>query len=548
MSKIVNFNDLKNKKNDDKHNDEVYTEPSNNSDDKDFIKKLAQLHTLIENKDLDGAIAFAEGLIDVSGYNVKICEPYISAIVLNSDNFDEENFKKYYFIIKKIYNAFTTNEYIAHYILNFYVYNFEKVKEVENESFIYNDFFEKVYLEFSLNENIAYAYATALLLNLDDIDESNQQNNLKIFDYTIDKFLKLIITHDDDEVLACEFAKFLHFASIKSSNKQIIEKSEEILKELCEDFDDDEEILTFYCLFISIHHIVDCEFNSVKYITEYKQIIDINNSFILKEILFIALYNLTFNVSYENCKFALKQMRSIIYNLEKEQLEEHGDLIELYAETFSNYSCDPNLSVNIINDEILTEIVNLINKFGKIENLILEYCVVLYNISCLLNYYEGEDAPHIDVLKELENCAEHFDFAIPYYCLCLSNLIHLNNREFGLDIVDKIYEFYESFSEEEMPKTKNNYTLKVIYAISLLQLIEFVELDECEELLLKIKSLIESTESDSLDMILSDNLTDEQLKILKFYTRGLTSYSKKLKETKRIKVYGLISKFESYLK
>ncbi len=507
MAKIVDFNSLKKNDTKEMHICEI---------------KSNDVFNLLDEKKYDEALELSEKHFQEYKYVEAICECYIASIVVNFDKFSDEDFEKYYFIFKDIYYRYLDNQFISRQAITFYLYFIDSIKKLEVEDFDYFKFFNDIYNRFPNSNSISYLYSSALLLNVDNLLETNTEEHKAIFDKTIDVYIQIMLNFDDDEIIATDFAKFLYLASVRANNDTITKIADKLLVDLKIDFEDCEEVLTYYCFFIAHFYINDTSLRSMKAVNEFKEIIANNESYVFREIFFLALYNLVSGEPYSECKSLIRQMRSIIYSLDKES-EEFENLSELFAETLSNCSCDQQITAITINDEILPLISSLIKDFGNNENIIMEYSIILYNIFCLINFYEGDDAPHIDVFNELKNCAEHFDVAVPYYCLCLSNLIHLSTEEKSLEYVATIKECLDEFNDLNMPTTKNMYTLKTIYAISLANLVNLVDETKCEDEILKIKFLLDG--SNTLDLNLVEGAFDSQ--ILPQYVRALTYYLEK---------------------
>ncbi len=534
MNKIVNFSDIKKtKKAELTKNEPIHLVTSN------------EIISLLDDKKFDEALIASEEAIKKFGYAEPICEAFISAVAVSSDYLDNEKFAKYYKQVKEIYNRFQNNETISFYSMVIYLFKLELIKQNESDNFDFLAVFNKIYNDYPMHEDIAHMYSTALLLNLDFFDG---ENDFSIFQPTIEKFTKLTIDFDDSSIISTEFAKFCYLASIKSDDEQIISKAYTLLTSLKSDYEDEDELISYYCLYIANYLIKDDSFASIKALNEFKEIINNAESFIFKEILFITLNNLIANESYENSKFFINQLKLLIYNSDKDEMTEHIDLIELFAESLSNFSCDGEIPLVTINSEILPIVAKLIEDFGKTEGLIAEYCVILYNMSCLMKFYKEEDAPHIDVLKELENCANHMDSAIPYYCMCLSNLIHLSNEEFCLEVIQKINDFCLDFDENTMPITKNDIRLTSIYAMALANAVDICTLENANDLLLIIKNLLGFEDENSFDIDLTKQYSNNDKRILFHYIRGLTYYIPKLTdEGEKILLNVIVHKIDEYL-
>lgn len=553
MSKIIHFNKLKNKQ----------SKKQNINSNINQVK-ASKVFTLLGDGEQHKALEYSESLIEEHGFVREFCEAVLVSITINSENFTDEQLNKYLSYAKEIYDLFEDVELISYYTLSFYLYNINKIKYIEDIDVSFKTIFTKIQQDFPENQSIAILYSALLLEKLQDFSTTNELSKKESYFSIVDTFHTLLLDFEGTVDIAINFANFLYLSSTKIKDKLLIEKSKDLLKNLLSDYNNDEEILTFYCLFISINMIKDSSFQSIKYINEFKQIIRQSDDLKLKEIYFITLYNLTFNVDYCDSHYIIGQMKDCIYMLEEANFENILEFAELLSESLSNYSCDSTQSINTINDKILPDMSTLINKFGQTDNLIMDYCIVLYNISCLIQYYNDDDSPHIDVFNELENCSNHFDIAIPYYCLALSNLIHLNSKEFGRSIVEKIFSFLSEFDDDNVPKTKNEYSLKSIYATSIANLIDLEDVTKCNELLLNIKTLIldsscsqseyvsavaDSTNSNnnSYNINFIDAPDEISLQLLSQYVRALTFYSEKLDESNGNYIHRLLEKFNSYL-
>lgn len=517
MNKIISIDKIK------QYNNTKFSDYS-------YLPKINTIYNLIDCNNNKKALEISEQLFYDYGYIDKVCEILITCIMLNVDYInDYKKITRYYFILKKAYDILNYDELICSYIGSFILAKYKNIKPIENIDFIINKFFKDMYHNFPENENIVYQYSSALLLNLDNFYNENNDNRKIIFDDTIKTYLNLIISSEDfDYIIASELSKFLYLASLKAEdNKYILENSSKLLKELYIDYDDDEEIALYYCLYISKHYITDYNITTLKAIDEFKKITNNFDTFIFKELFFLSLNNFVANEKFQNSKFAVAYMRNIIYSLNKD--DPISDLCEIFAETLSNCSCDQGLNVQTINDEILPLISAIIKDFGENENIINEYCIVLYNMSCLLNFYNDENAPYTDVIEELLNCAMHFDNAIPYYCLSLSNLIHLNDRNFGLEVTTIIKSFLDEFDEFDIPKTKNNISLTSIYVVSMTNLVNKIEIDEAYTKLLQITNIIDNT-CTSLNIDLEKEYDSEKLSYIYQYLRALSYYYEKLKK------------------
>lgn len=534
MNKIVNFSDIKKQK-----------DAELNKNEPLYAIKSNEIINLLDEKKYDEALNLAEEAFEKYGYAEQICEAYISAIAVSSDFIEENKFGKYYKIVKEMYSRFENSEIISFYTMVIYLFKLELIRQHEEEDFNFIAVFEKIYNSYPMHEDIAHMYSTALLINLDLFDGDN---DLSIFNDCIEKYTKLTVDFDDSTIIATEFAKFCYLASLKSIDRQIIEKVHTLLVSLKNDYDDEDELLSYYCLYLANYLILDDSFSSIKAINEFKEIINSRESFIFKEIFFITLNNLISNESFENSKFFINQLKSLIYNSDKEEIIEHIDLLELFAESLSNFSCESEINVVTINNEILPIIAKLIEDFGTTETLVAEYCVILYNMSCLMKFYKEEDAPHIDVLKELENCADTFDSAIPYYCMCLSNLIHLSNEDFCIEVIEKINDFCLDFNEDTMPITKNDIKLTSIYAMALANAVDICGLDNAKDILLIIKNLVITSEDTSFDIDLNRKFDKDECRILFHYIRGLSYYITKLTdEGEKIILNVILHKIDDYL-
>ncbi len=534
MNKIVNFSDIKKSK----EAEQTKSEPIH-------LVKSNEIISLLDDKKYDEALIASEEAFAKFGYAEPLCEAFMSAVAVSSDYLDEVKFAKYYKQVKEIYKLFSNNETISFYAMVVYLFKLELIKQSEGENFDFLNVFNQIYNDYPLNEDIAHMYSTALLIKLDLFDG---ENDLIIFNSTIEKFTKLTIDFDDSSIIATEFAKFCYLASIKTDTEEIINTSYTILASLKSDYEEDEELLSYYCLYISNFLINDNSITSIKALNEFKEIINNAESFVFKEILFITLNNLISTEKFEESKFFINQLKLLIYSSEKEEIIEHIDLLELFAESLSNFSCDSDISVVTINNEILPIVAKLIEDFGKTESLIAEYCVILYNMSCLMKFYKEDDAPHIDVLKELENCASHVDSAIPYYCMCLSNLIHLSNEDFCLDVVEKINDFCLDFDEDTMPITKNDIKLTGIFAMAAANAVDICGIENATELLLIIKNLLGLEDETSFDIDLNRDFSRDEQRILFHYIRGLSYYIPKLTdEGEKIILNVILHKIDDYL-
>ncbi len=520
MSKVISFDNLKRIK---KNIEDIHEEKDYQS-----LMKATDIYRLIEESKIKEALDLAEITFSEFGYSEKVCEAFVYSIVINGDHFDDESFEKYYIFLRDIYNKFTSSEKIASMSFSFFLPKMEMIKKIEGEDFDFYKLFKEIYDNFPENENIIYHYSCSFLLSLDLYDTEALSNHEKIFDTYVEKYVKLLLdSGESDDIVAVEFSKYLYLASIKSESNSVIKKALKLLKDISADYEEDEEIITYYCLYISKHMITDNSIHSMKAVNEFKAIIKDYNSFVLSEILFLSLYNLVSTNDYENSKFALSQMKSIIYSLEDFEDRGKHELVELYAESLSNCSCDQNLSVLTINNEILPLVSALIKDFGQTENLVVEYCIILYNIACLISYYEGEDAPHIDVMEELKNCADFFDKAIPYYCLGLSNLIHLNKPEFGYDVVNTIKSYVTEFDDMDMPLSKNNISLLSIYVMAITNLLHLLPAEDARPLLLDIVKLVDA-DAETLDINLEQEFDEVKIQLLFQYIRALAYYLDKL--------------------
>ncbi len=513
MNKIVNFNDLKNKNSDNK-NKYLYDVKHND------------VLNLIADKKYKEALLYAEQNYNEYGLVEQICESLASAISINFDTFNETEFEKYYNILNKIYSNFKNNDLICFFVIASYLSNIDKLKQIEGETFDYSKIFDEIYSNHTQNLNIVLTYSSYLLHHTDLFD-INQDENINIFQAVVNRYLLLIVDFDDNIQIATDFAKFCYLSCAKTNNKYIIDTSYELLCELKDDFSEHDELVSYYCLFIANNFIKDTSINSLKYINQFKSIMLKSNNFIFKEMYFVSLYNALTEQSYEDSKFILNEMSLLLYNLPINEKMQYVHLIELYAECLSNFSCENNISVNLICNELLPAITKLINVFDNIDSIIDEYCVILYNISCLIKFYEGEDAPHIDIVEELENCANNVDSSIPYYCMCLSNLIHLNDSTFALNTTKKIENFVNCFTSENMPSAKNDIKLTSIYAMALANAVDVCNTLDAKKLILTIKGLLGDSSDFNFD-ILDTNLKTLDFKILYHYTRALTYYIAKL--------------------
>lgn len=516
MSKIISIDTLKNTN-------------SNKISESTYLSKVNNVYMLIDEDKKEDALELSQKLFEEYGYIDKICEVFVMSIILNGDHLSDEDVEKYYLLLKKIYNELSDNELIASYTGSFLLPKYTVIQLIEKDDFDINTFFKKIYDTFPNNENIVYHYSASLLLNLDAFYKADDTNKKVIFNKTIELYADLIISAQEFEnTVAVEFAKFIYLASIRcNDNEYILKKSFEMLKDLYSDFKDEEEVVVYYCLYISKNFIVDCSISSLKAINEFKNIVEDNNSFVFKEIFFLSMNNFISNQKLEDCKFAVAYMRNILYSLEDSGKK--SEFIDIFAEMLSNLSCEQNIDAKAINDYILPLISNLIKDFEYTDNIVNEYCIILYNLSCLLNFYDDEDkdSPYLDVIDELLNCANHFDNAIPYYCLSMSNLIHLKDESFGYEVINTIKKFLLQFKEDNIPHTKNGISLKSIYIMAITNLINEVDYTKCNDLLLEINSFVDKSNK-SLYLDLSKEYNEEKINIIFQYLVALSYYVSKL--------------------
>lgn len=535
MNKIISINKLKN--------------IGNNPTESIYLSKINNIYALIDENKNDQALELSKSLFNEFGYVDKVCEVFVMSIIINGDHLNDEDVKKYYLILKKIHDHLSENELIASYIGSFLLPKYKIIQSIEDKNFNISNFFKKTYKTFPNNENIIYHYAASLLLNLDSFYEATDDNKLKIFDDTVSLYINLIVSSEDfDNIIAVEFSKFVYLASIKcNNNKYILETSTKLLKDLYVDFEDEEEVLVYYCLYISKNFITDCSIQSLKAINEFKHIVDTNDAFIFKELFFLSINNFISNQKIEDCKFAISYMINIIYSIEDDTKK--SEFIDILAETLSNCSCEPNINARIINEYILPVISSLISDFGYTENVVNEYCIILYNLSCLLNFYDGKDSPHTDVIEELLNCANHFDSAIPYYCLSISNLIHLKGEDFGYEATNTIKNFLMEFKEKDIPETKNGISLTSIYIMSLTNLVNEADIKKCDDLLLSIVHFIDE-DNNSLHIDIEKKYSEERLNFMFQYLIALSYYVAKLEisdTSKALEYRLLLNKLDDFL-
>lgn len=534
MNKIININSLKS---------------SHKSNSYPYLPKVNDIYTLIDQNKNKEALCLSENLFNQYKYIDKVCEVFVMSIILNADYLDDEAIKKYYFILKKIYENINENELIASYTGSFLLPKYELIKSIENENFDAPSFFKKLYDDFPKNENITYHYAASLLLKLDDFYDANNSDKKQIFDKTVNLYTSLILsTEYFDDIISVEFAKFIYLASLRSNdNEYIIKTSYNLLKDLYTDYEDQEEVIVYYCLYISKTFINDSSIISLKAIDEFKNIVDSHDAFVFKELFFLSLNNFISNQKLNDCKFAISYMKNILYNLEENEKKE--EFTNIFAEMLSNCSCEQTINVQNINEYILPLISNIIKDFGYNENLVTEYCIILYNMSCLINFYNDKDSPHIDVIEELKNCAKHFDNAIPYYCLSLSNLIHLNDENFGYKSVNTIRNFLLQFDDSNTPITKNGISLNTIYIMSLANLVNEIDIDKCDKILLEIVKFIDD-DSNSLYIDLQKEYNKERLNFMFQYLIALSYYVSKLENvnhSKALEYRLLLNKIDDFL-
>ncbi len=524
MSKIVNFNDLK----------------KSNISEKDkhlYAVKHNDVLNLIAEKKYKEALALSEANFNEFGFVNEICEAFVSAISVNLNTIGN-NFPKYYKILNTILAKFPDDELISFFIMATYLNMLSEIINIEGKTFDYSKVFDSIYQNHAQSANIAHTYSTYLLHHIDLFTQIETENKV-IFDAVTNRYLLLSIDFPDSEQIATEFAKFCYLASVKTTDKDIIKISYELLSELNENFDDTDELTSYYCLYLSHHFIKDSSFTSIKAINEFKEIAYKHDNYIFKEMFFISLYNVLAYQEYADSKYIINEMSHLLYNLPKEESDQHFNLVELYAECLSNFSCEYNMPIQVIYNEILPAITKVISVFGQEPTLVIEYCVVLYNISCLIEFYDDEDSPHIDVMNELKNCAENLDETIPYYCMGLSNLIHLNNEKFAKEVIKEINEFYISFDKDDMPCAKNDITLTSIYAMALANAVDVSNIDNATNYIFKIKELLGAKETNTFDISLNNN-TDKT--ILKHYQRAIAYFIPKLSGSPKFLEYTTVLK------
>ncbi len=530
MSKIVNFSDLK--------------KANNSEKDKHlYAIKHNDILNLIADKKYSEALSVSEKNFNEYGFVSEICEAFASAVSVNLDAISKD-FPKYYKLLKAIHEKFPDDEMIEFFIMATFLNKLKAIIAIEGKNFNYSTFFDEIYQRHTLNHNIVHTYSTYLLNHLDLFNKDEASNNA-IFEAVTNRFLLISIDFPDSRQIATEFSKFCYLSSVKSSDKFIIETSYEFLSELKENFDDIDELVSYYCLYLSHHFIKDSSFKSIKAINEFKEIAESHSNFIFREMFFISLYNILAYQEYNDSKYILNEMSLLLYNIPINEREHHQNLVDLYAECLSNFSCESNIKVQVIYSELLPAITKLIDVFGQQTSLVVEYCVILYNISCLVDFYDDEDSPHIDFVNELKNCAKNIDDTIPYYCMTLSNLIHLNNEDFASNVIAEIDAFFTSFDNDSRPSAKNDITFSSIYAMALANAVDVSSIEKSEDYLLKIKELVGAKKNKSLDIQLSPEMDKN---ILRHYQRAISYYIPKILNDPKIHEYTVIlHKLNNYL-
>lgn len=504
MNKIISFNELKN---------------NNSIDCKESEKQ--KVFDLLYELDFENVFNYLDCLVDKYGYTLKICELYATSIAsLSEEEYDFE-IEKYITKLNEMLNLYKDSVDIALCVSNFHANVFDLLSNDEQEKS--SVLLKELYETHKDIDDIAFFYSMNILAKTTTALMSKNGATKEFIKTQYENLRDVFDCYKTDEYIAGNFANFLFFISDVVSDNLQTKKIHNTLKNLYLSFPESDEISKFYASFLSDKCVGKSVDECILYLSELKKINDnCNGLYGISRIYALALSNICISQKYDNSKAVLRE-------LERLTLGDFPDefITILFAETLSDFSCEDGIKESVIRNQILPNIQSLINSPLYTEELEKEYALILYNLSCVCAYNDSDTSPHLDVMEKLKVQASHSDDAVCYYCLALSNLIHLKSYGDGLKIVDEILAYYNYSDTSKKLRTKNMLSLETILSIAYSNLVHEAPLSDCFDILIKIKKLLNDDDTIDLNIVLSKDANTDDISICTQYIRGLSYYANK---------------------
>lgn len=539
MTKIIDFNKLKKE---DEINDLT-------------AEELKEIFSFLDESEFFEASSLINSFISKYGYTKRLCEIYSTTITLYSDDLDINYLKTCIDILYKAYHLHPDSLHIGLCVSNFYANVYDALDE--NDTIKVNELMTTIYNRHKTSEDISFFYCINLMNAVTDSVFKNVYRDAEFFLQKDKEFKAIYNDFTNSEDIAITYANFIYFSADIVNTDEFMQTSFKSLRTLNENFKDSYEIAAMYASFLGDRCIGKKTDECVIYLAELKKLSESLSDYIsILRTYAIALSHICVTQSYQESISIMKEFKRILV------YSHYDDSISgLFAETLSDFSCEENLSAEVITKNILTEFPILLKYTDDKESIAKEYALALYNLSCISNYDKTQNSPHLEIINKLRDLTTDYENVIAFYCLAISNLIHLEPIKDGYLIVNEIRDFFGTCKNPDNIRTKNMLSLRTILAISLANLVNEVEINDCLPLIKEIKNLVNSlydtnykeiavdSNSDILDyndllITRPAEITLDFENIFKQYIRALTYYSKKQDENASINTSNLINELK----
>lgn len=520
MKKIISFDALK-----------------NNIDKPEIsINEEREVYALIDELLFDKTFKTLDALVKKYGYTQKINNIYTSALMLILEDVNPFQAEKYIDVANRLYIANKNDKTVCIYISNFYA-NIYEILDNDMQKVV-SENLKMLYENYQDSEEIAFYYCMNILTNVTFSVMSEKKPNDTFFIDNEKIIADIFNKFSDNEDIASVYANYIYFTSEIYSDDMSLNASHIKLKKIYTNFSDVYDCVLQYVSFLGDRcigkNIDDCIF----YLSELKKIYEeLDNFGGAKRAYAISLSNICSYQKYKASKRLLKELIEVATSDDNDSF-----LIEFAGEVLGDFSCEEDMTYAIIKNEILPKMNMLIDTQYESDNFIFEYSLILYNLVCVSSYTNNE---HKEPLDELKRLSLSYEISIPYYCLALSNLIHLSPLDECYNIVSEIKEFYKNKNVSYNYRTKNMLSLKTILAIAFANLIK--EIDDVSEILkylLEIKNLIATDDTKSLFVNVPNEPSDDFIQIFKQYIRALSYYAEKQGDIDKIDTINLINELQ----
>lgn len=520
MKKIISFNSLK-----------------NNIDRPEIsINEEREVYALIDELSFDKVFMTLDNLVKDYGYTEKIKNMYTTTLMLILEDVNPFQAEKYIDTANKLYMFNKDDKTLCIYISNFYA-NIYEILDNEMQEIVSKNL-KTLYESYKDSEEIAFYYCMNILTNVTFSVMSEHKPDNSFFIENEKIIADVYNDFSDNEDIASVYANYIYFTSEIYTDDMSISSSHIKLKKIYAQFPDVYDCVLQYVSFLGDRCIGKNIDECIFYLSELKKIYEeLDNFGGAKRGYAISLSNICSYQKYKSSKGLIKELINVATSDDSDSF-----LIEFALEVLGDFSCEEDMTYSIIKDEIMPKMYMLIDTQYESDNFMFEYALILYNLICLSSYSTSE---HIEPLEELRRLSTTYEITIPYYCLALSNLIHLSALEECYKIVDEIKQYYKNRSQSHNYRTKNMLSLKTILSIALSNLIKEIDnIDDALKYLLEIKSLLVTDKTNTLFIEVPEEPSEDFLQIFKQYIRALSYYAEKQSGADKIESINLIEQLQ----